>query len=413
MMVRAQADSPNVGTGTDEQRPELSSQPPSQVQLYYYIPNRRVRSFKGREDILSRIDEAFSIGRGPRIAVLQGMGGQGKSQIALEYCHRKRNNPYTAIFWVDATSESTVIGSFQPISEHIKKPTDHLHDSSARIAFVLRAFTSWSTSWLMVFDNYDDPDAFPNVKDFIPESEFGAILVTGRHADAGTLVVEHSSNHIELDGLEKEAALDLLIEQSETKEPDVEEAEKIVERLGYHPLAITQAGAYIRKRKIALCKFLDDYRRRRKTILENTPPLTQYRKKLGEAERETSLNVFTTWELTFEQLQSQVTEDGVEIRILTLFAFFDNKDISEDFFARYAGKESHTEFEKPSEWLERFMDNNHQWDSELFRDVLVRLKDLSLLQAFAQEVDGLYHLSLQKVCLTSYPFNKNDELITY
>ncbi len=335
------------------------------------------------------------------------MGGQGKSQIALEYCHRKRNNPYSAIFWVDATSKTTVIGNFQSISERMKTPTDNLPDSDARVAFVLRTFTSRSTSWLMIFDNYDDPAAF-SIQDFIPDGELGAILVTSRHADAGELVVEDSTRFIELQGLEKDAALDLLIQQSQTKESNSEDAEKIVERLGYHPLAITQAGAYVRKRKIAFCKFLVDYKHRRKMILENTPQLSQYRKRLDNAE-ETSLNVFTTWELSFEQLQLQTTRDSIETRILTLFAFFDNKDISEQLFAKFAATDPFPEATDPFpeatdpfpettkllEWLIKGLTNEQcEWESDLFRDVLITLKDLSLLQAYAHEPDGFYHLSL-------------------
>lgn len=247
-----------------------------------------------------------------------------------------------------------------------------------------------------MFDNYDDPSSFSNIQDFFPESELGAILVTGRHADASALVIESNTNFIELPGLEKDAALDLLLRQSQAEEYNTEDAEKIVERLGYHPLALTQAGAYIRKRKIALCDFLDNYKHQRKTILESTPLLSQYRRKLGDAEDETALNAFTTLELSIQQLQSETTEDGVETRLLTLFAFFNDKDISEEFFAEYksAGDESTTETTQILEWLQHFTDDEGQWDSHLFRDVLIRLKDLSLLQTFAREPDGFYHSSL-------------------
>ena len=217
---------------------------PSQIELYYGIPNRRVQSFVGREDILTRLDEAFSTsGRKPHIAVIKAIGGQGKTQIALEYCHRTKNKLYSAIFWIDATSERSVIGSFQSVSEHLKTSTDHFPDPNARIAFVLQFFAARS----MVFDNYDDPEAF-SIRDFIPEGEFGAIIVTSRHADTSALVDEHGPAFIELPGLGKSAALELLTGPGKIGEHDLEHTEDIVERFEYHPLAIAQARSYIEKR---------------------------------------------------------------------------------------------------------------------------------------------------------------------
>lgn len=74
---------------------------------YYEVPKRRIMSLIGREDITALIDNALTAGSvahstvgttgsGP---VLQGMGGQGKSQVALHYCHQKKNNPFSAVFW--------------------------------------------------------------------------------------------------------------------------------------------------------------------------------------------------------------------------------------------------------------------------------------------------------------------------
>lgn len=62
----------------------------SKMSLFHGIPNCRVKSFVGREHILARLNQALSTGRGPCIAVIQAMGGQGKTQVALEYCHRKK-----------------------------------------------------------------------------------------------------------------------------------------------------------------------------------------------------------------------------------------------------------------------------------------------------------------------------------
>lgn len=154
-------------------------------------------------------------------------------------------------------------------------------------------FTSWTVQWLLVFDNYDAPDSFPNIRDFIPRSGLGAILVTSRHPDSNALVIDQS-HFIELSGLEEDAAVALLLQQSQTNEGISEDAKKIVKRLVCHPLAVTQAGTYIRKRKLRFCEFMDHYKLRKRKILENTPQLSQYRKRLRNDEAETSLNVFTT-----------------------------------------------------------------------------------------------------------------------
>ena len=262
------------------------------------------------------------------------------------------------------------------------------------MAFVLRMLTSWTVQWLMVFDNYDNPDTFPNIQDFIPQSEFGGILVTCRHLDSNALVINQSSHFIELFGLEEDAAVALLIQQSQTSEGISEDAKKIVKRLVRHPLAITQAGAYIRKRKLRLSEFVDHYKRRKKIILESTPQLSQYRKRLGKNEEETSLKVFTTWELSFQQLRSEVSEDGVEAKLLTLLAYFNETDISKQLFAGY-NQDQMLESAKLLTWLNAFLSSvNDQWDSNIFEDVLIRLRDSSLLQASARGLDGFYHTSL-------------------
>ena len=115
-----------------------------QTPSYYEVPNRRVDGFVGREDVLQKIDKVLSDGSGPHYAVLQGIGGQGKSQVALEYCRRKKDNPYSAIFWLDATTQDRVERSFHSISKRIKRRTDYLPDVNARVAFVLKMFTSWT-----------------------------------------------------------------------------------------------------------------------------------------------------------------------------------------------------------------------------------------------------------------------------
>jgi hypothetical protein len=88
----------------------------------YLVPNRRVREFVGREDVLGRIKKGFSSGSTPHIVVVRGPGGQGKSQVAFEYCLRAKADNVKAIFWVEAMTENMLRKSFEAISERIQRP---------------------------------------------------------------------------------------------------------------------------------------------------------------------------------------------------------------------------------------------------------------------------------------------------
>lgn len=106
--------------------------------------------------------------------------------------------------------------------------------------------------------------------------------------------------------------LDHLLKQSQVEhdKANKKNGKLIVARLGYHAIAITQAGSYITQRKIQLQQFMYHYKRQRKDILQQTPQMTQYRRKLSDAAGETALNVFTTWELSFQQLQARNNKHG-------------------------------------------------------------------------------------------------------
>ena len=95
------------------------------------------------------------------------MGGQGKSQLALEYCRRSRSQ-YRGVFWFDATSENTVQRSFETLGKKLDLlATAVLDDPGEKVRLVLDTFAKWEQAWLLVFDNYDQPDRF-NIRFYLP-----------------------------------------------------------------------------------------------------------------------------------------------------------------------------------------------------------------------------------------------------
>jgi Cdc6-like AAA superfamily ATPase len=141
---------------------------------HYLVPSNQVAHFIGREDILTDIESSFALSRRqsrPAALILHAMGGQGKTQVALELC-RRRKPDCRAIFWINATSETTAGRDIEIISSRLNTPLKRtLDDVSSKVEFVKETLENWNEAWMMIFDNYDSPTGFENVKDFMPSSE--------------------------------------------------------------------------------------------------------------------------------------------------------------------------------------------------------------------------------------------------
>jgi hypothetical protein len=125
--------------------------------------------------------------RQQRRLVFGGMGGIGKTQLAIAYAESGRRS-YTSVFWLNSASEAALKDSFRSIAGLIFDIKDPgvLDDRE-----IVRRVHQWlcapnNTGWLLIFDNYDNPDHF-QIDDYYPPSH-GAIIVTTRRPDlvAGT-----------------------------------------------------------------------------------------------------------------------------------------------------------------------------------------------------------------------------------
>lgn len=133
--------------------------------LYKIVPGTVVPYFVGRQQLLGDIRETFTQGLNdpfafqPTVVVLPDFGGkgktQGKTQVALRYCHIR--SVYRGVFWIDATSQKTVIRDLEQIAVKIKMPRKSTRRKETWKA-VLEELASWDEPWLMVFDDYDGDD---------------------------------------------------------------------------------------------------------------------------------------------------------------------------------------------------------------------------------------------------------------
>jgi tetratricopeptide (TPR) repeat protein len=348
----------------------------SHGQYHFIYPSYRVNHFVTRKGPLEEINQQFQKSRENAIAtvvVLLGMGGCGKSQLALEYCQQAElNRVYSAIFWVDATSPTTIAQGFTAVARAIDKANLDVADDEGNLRFVLDTMSAWRKKWLLVFDNFDDPSSFrkKSIKEYFPRGSQGSILFTSRHAAAKSL-----GYPIEVSAMSNEEALDLLFRRSQADRTEANclEGGRIIERLGLHALAIDQAGAYILARNLDLDLYLMHYNNRREKVLNEAPELWDYRRKLkNNPEIETKLTVFTTWELSFDLITGdpRIRED--KQHLLTLVAFFDGKEISDQLFRPYSSGNSG--------WMTSCVKDG-AWDEYEFQDILKELRDLSLFQS--------------------------------
>lgn len=137
---------------------------------FYEVPKKLVHKFIGREHVLLEILKYFLVrnSHSPKVLVLHALGGQGKSQIALEHCRRSKGS-HRGIFWINASSEANTIQDFERFATLLNKNSSLILSSlEEKTKFVLDTLEQWNERWMLIFDNYDWPHRFRNIKDFFP-----------------------------------------------------------------------------------------------------------------------------------------------------------------------------------------------------------------------------------------------------
>jgi hypothetical protein len=154
--------------------------------------------FVAREEELSKMHGMLHGHSNRSAVVLHGLGGIGKTQLAVQYIKRHKEK-HTAIFWLNANDENSLCLSFRNIAQQILK-----HHPSTRVLSnidlqedldqVVNAVKAWfdlqgNTRWLMVYDNYDNPRASNtsdrstvDIRRYLPESDQGSVIITTRLA---------------------------------------------------------------------------------------------------------------------------------------------------------------------------------------------------------------------------------------
>ena len=258
---------------------------------FWNVPFPRNVFFSGRKEVLQNLHNAFK--KQKAIAVNQtqaicGLGGIGKTQLAVEYAYTFRSE-YDAIFWVSADTMDTISSGFLNIAQCLGLPEKDNPDRNVIISGV-RQWLARNNKWLLIFDNADTPGI---VADFIPTEYTGHLLLTSR---AQTFDEIGISEPIELSTMEPGEACEFLKKRTGYKSPDEKELnalQEICKKLDNLPLALEQAGAYILTLKCSFENYLLSLKKLGLQILKKSKPV------IGKYPK----SVETTWTLNFIEVE--------------------------------------------------------------------------------------------------------------
>lgn len=282
------------------------------------VPYRRNPFFTGREEVLTHLHTAFKGGNAMVIPLaISGLGGIGKTQIAIEYAYRYAND-YQAVFWINATAFNTLSADFVMLANRLDLPERQEQDQDT----VVRAVKRWLMThdgWLLILDNADDLET---INTFLPPQYTGHVLFTTRLQALGTI-----AHCIEVEKMGLEEGMVFLLRRGKVIAPDASldeivkesraQVAEIVSILDGLPLALDQAGAYIEETRCGLSQYLNLYAIRRKELLLRR----------GRHSYDHPNSVAATWSLSFQQVEQ---ESPAAADLLRLLAFLDPEVIPEE-----------------------------------------------------------------------------------
>lgn len=292
-------------------------------------------------DILSELHQRCS--QPASRTALVGLGGVGKSQLAIEYSYQVRErSPETWVFWVHASSAARSEEGYRKVAERVKIPGWDKPEAD-----ILRLVSNWlcdeaNGHWVMIVDNADDPSVFSHqgdgsaskdgssssapqansLSDFLPQSPSGSILITSRNRELAYKLTESTSDIIKVNPMDQGHALALLQKKLGTDLERDDEVE-LLQTLDYMPLAITQAAAYISQRapRTTVSRYLQDLRgdKERASLLKMD---------VGDSRRDgrASNSIIATWQISFEHIRQNKPSAA---RLLSLMSLFDRQGIPE------------------------------------------------------------------------------------
>jgi hypothetical protein len=271
------------------------------VPQIWNVPNRNA-DFTGRGSILDRLHDELT-GDGTAVVLARavyGLGGVGKTQVALEYAHRFQDG-YRLIWWINAEQPLEITLALAGLAGRLGlQVSDNAAEAAASALEQLRRDVTGR--WLLIFDNAEDPE---DLAPFLPAGS-GHILITSRN-QAWTRYAEP----VELDVFSRQESLAHLTQH--VPDLDVPDAARVSAAVGDLPLAIEQAAAWLAETGMSAAQYAEWLETQTTSALGLNKPLDY------------SKPVVAAWNLSIDRLKQR---SPASVRLLQILAFCSPDPIS-------------------------------------------------------------------------------------
>jgi len=273
-----------------------ASAPRAALPRVWNVPYPRNSFFIGRDELLERLHRQLQVGQATALSqpqAITGLGGIGKTQIAVEYAYRFHQD-YQVVLLARAESTEALTTSYVTIARLLNLPEQEAQEQEIAVQAV-KVWLQRHSGWLLVLDNADDLSLVPA---FLPPALGGHLLLTTR-----SFAVGHLASRLEVDTLSAEQGALFLLRRASLIAPDAtlehvsprecDLAMQVSQELGGLPLALDQAGAYLEATGTALAAYLQIYQQHRMALLAQ-------RRAQGADHPEP---VASTWSLSFARVE--------------------------------------------------------------------------------------------------------------
>ncbi|XP_048575960.1 uncharacterized protein LOC116603637 [Nematostella vectensis] len=274
--------------------------------ITFQAPNRNPY-FCGREKEMSMLDGPLDESKQTcTLTLISGLGGTGKTSIALEHVWRQKEQYSAGVYWLTGESERDFNITLTEMCRQIGCSGE---DLAQTLSNVLDWFQTRKDYWCVVVDNLDASELSEEMMKFLngswKRSASGHVIITTRREKAlipADIQDVDEDRCIELITMDEPDSVMFLKKRANREDSDHEDSviTELVQELGCLPLALDQAGAYIYQRKCSFTEYLQQFKKKRLLLMKRIS--AHY---ISSKER---TSVYTTWQLNFDYVKKQSEE---------------------------------------------------------------------------------------------------------